>query len=602
MKTEECDDGNDVSGDGCSASCQIEPIFDCVGGSASKPDTCSCQRVRRDWKSLSAADKQLYYDAINDLKKSGTYDKFVHIHALSANEGFAHGTGGFLPWHRWYLFQFEEALRNQNRAKYGCLALPYWDWGEEADLCAAKGGCSTLHEMSEIIKDFGGLGNAAKTSLTALDYNMFPPGSLTGSETAPTFGSSAQGDVGCLTTGPFANWIVSDHPNHEGKRCLSRSTSFSSSGTEGFTSATTLLVTILQNPGYGTDSGFRARVEGLPHANPHNLLGGHIRTFSSPSDPLFFSHHTYVDKLWSIWQDCHDYDKVDKADLTSVQYDGVNDTPDVRAQAEASRNYDHIDAPMPFFSQKSGGAPATCDYAGALVDGYSCLDCVKYYDDWCTGSPSGSGQWDSTCAAQCSSKCADYCGGSAELGSAKDLFSDWDRQNKTAAEITPRNMHNIRDPDWLGYSYEPDEYDRRILQGALSNSCSLGHSFWHLEGHSDDRRKRHLEAIRSNRRLDSVEDEYLESILNYVKTTVESEVANSIYLDGGSKELSALEVVMARQCQMLYKKDGVSVGGDLDVNADNEDRPGDVPAFWRRWNMAKDFQAGATLGACKKYL
>jgi len=262
MSSEECDDGNLVDGDGCSSTCQIEPLFGCENA----PSKCSCQRVRRDWKSLSADEKDLYYEAVNGLKASGVYDTFVHIHALSANEGFAHGTGGFLPWHRWYLFQYEEALRNQDKSKYGCLAIPYWDWGEEADLCAAKGGCSQLDEMSDIIADFGGRGKGDVLTVGG----------------SPTFGSSAQGSVGCVTEGPFANWIVPDHPNQDGDRCLSRSTDFATAGTEGFTSASSLLLTILQNPTYGSTGGFRAHVEGLPHANPHNLLGGHIRTFSSP--------------------------------------------------------------------------------------------------------------------------------------------------------------------------------------------------------------------------------------------------------------------------------------------------------------------------------
>ena len=36
----ECDDGNTVSGDGCSASCTIEPGYTCRGGSPSSPDNC----------------------------------------------------------------------------------------------------------------------------------------------------------------------------------------------------------------------------------------------------------------------------------------------------------------------------------------------------------------------------------------------------------------------------------------------------------------------------------------------------------------------------------------------------------------------------------
>jgi cysteine-rich repeat protein len=151
---EDCDDGNDVDGDGCHNGVR-DPKYIC----AVQNQPCTKARIRRDWNQLEVEEKKLYISAINDLKKSGIYDDFVHVHGLTNNKEYAHGTGGFLPWHRWYLFQFEEALRNQN-TKYKDLTIPYWDWGEEADLCAAKGGCRYLNEESEIITDFGGPGTS----------------------------------------------------------------------------------------------------------------------------------------------------------------------------------------------------------------------------------------------------------------------------------------------------------------------------------------------------------------------------------------------------------------------------------------------------------
>ena len=37
---EECDDGNAKSGDGCSAMCEVEPGWDCLGGSNYRMDVC----------------------------------------------------------------------------------------------------------------------------------------------------------------------------------------------------------------------------------------------------------------------------------------------------------------------------------------------------------------------------------------------------------------------------------------------------------------------------------------------------------------------------------------------------------------------------------
>jgi cysteine-rich repeat protein len=44
-----CDDGNLVSGDGCSSSCEVEPGWTCSGGTPNSPDTCyeTCGDGRR---------------------------------------------------------------------------------------------------------------------------------------------------------------------------------------------------------------------------------------------------------------------------------------------------------------------------------------------------------------------------------------------------------------------------------------------------------------------------------------------------------------------------------------------------------------------------
>jgi hypothetical protein len=72
----------------------------------------------------------------------------------------------------------------------------------------------------------------------------------------------------------------------------------------------------------------------------------------------------------------------------------------------------------------------------------------------------------------------------------------------TTSFLLPAHTRSLSLDPRLGYSYEPDEYDRRILQGALSNSCSMGHSFWHTTDVSEARRTRYLEADRA-RRLES---------------------------------------------------------------------------------------------------
>jgi len=50
---------------------------------------------------------------------------------------------------------------------------------------------------------------------------------------------------------------------------------------------------------------FRTNLESSPHALPHNGIGADMATMSSPYDPVFFTHHTFVDKIYWQWQRAH---------------------------------------------------------------------------------------------------------------------------------------------------------------------------------------------------------------------------------------------------------------------------------------------------------
>lgn len=47
---------------------------------------------------------------------------------------------------------------------------------------------------------------------------------------------------------------------------------------------------------------FRLCIEELPHDGLHQGIGGILRYFGSPGDPLFYLHHAYIDKVWWEWQ------------------------------------------------------------------------------------------------------------------------------------------------------------------------------------------------------------------------------------------------------------------------------------------------------------
>ena len=73
-------------------------------------------RERKAWGKLSLDEQTTFLDAVTALKQSdGTsdlpnYDTIADIHASSRT--FAHNVEEFLTWHRWFIWQFETALRN----------------------------------------------------------------------------------------------------------------------------------------------------------------------------------------------------------------------------------------------------------------------------------------------------------------------------------------------------------------------------------------------------------------------------------------------------------------------------------------------------------
>lgn len=51
----------------------------------------------------------------------------------------------------------------------------------------------------------------------------------------------------------------------------------------------------------GLPGAFEAKIEGSPHNNVHNLVGGKMATMQSPLDLLFWLHHANIDRLWAAW-------------------------------------------------------------------------------------------------------------------------------------------------------------------------------------------------------------------------------------------------------------------------------------------------------------
>lgn len=171
-----------------------------------------------------------------------------------------HGNAFFLPWHRGYLHYFEEVIRFHSGDP--TFALPYWDWTTHPALPPAffEGALNdptrTIEPGEEIPPQF--VGPQVIADILAInDFQTFASAYVQNI----TPGCNPPGNPPCCSA------------SFDGKE---------------------------QRASCGT-----GELEGTPHNNVHNLVGGNMRTYLSPLDPIFWLHHCNVDRLWMEWNKNH---------------------------------------------------------------------------------------------------------------------------------------------------------------------------------------------------------------------------------------------------------------------------------------------------------
>jgi len=308
-------------------------------------------RHRFPWRELTCREQDQYLEAIERLKERDIYDDFVRTHRWM-NE-VAHGVAEFLPWHRWYIYQFETALREV--ADDPCITLPYWDWENDAE-----------DEMDSILFD------------------------------RDTFGQFSRD----------CRWRTAED-NDCLRRSMDRGFRFHHPGQ---------VLEIISNFDQYTDdwdsdsrrnNGFREALEGSPHSSVHNFIGGDMTRMSAPDDPLFFPHHANVDRIWALWQDYWDHDELDPRDYDVPEhYEGSRlDRPmrfpdpwDLRSDWDFRLNGDDFPTPrevlsnadtihvryhddqLAFALERSAGYVPNPEWFTAARDNWVHIECDR--DDW----------------------------------------------------------------------------------------------------------------------------------------------------------------------------------------------------------------------------
>ncbi|TEB19464.1 Di-copper centre-containing protein [Coprinellus micaceus] len=265
----------------------------------SYPKKCTELRLRREWRDLSLRDKHAYIRAVKCLQtlpakdeslpeKITRYEEFVVSHT-GASEG-VHGVGQFLPWHRALGFLYETALREECGYKG---PFPFWDWPRDAD------GSKPLKEspLFDAATGFGPDGTPG-TYTTLPNADPLPPGFNT---SLPPY---TPPQWNCVTSGPFANLTLHLGPGKSQNfdHCLTRAVQ------EEFRYLlqTPNIKNIMSQKDYDS---FWNSLDGWPfkdwalHDGGHFAVSGDLTNYyTSPNEPLFYLHHSGLDRLWWKWQ------------------------------------------------------------------------------------------------------------------------------------------------------------------------------------------------------------------------------------------------------------------------------------------------------------
>ncbi len=203
-----------------------------------------------------------------------------------------HGNWWFLPWHRGYLGWFERTCRELSGDPD--FALPYWDWTANPTLPAVFAEDSVLNPAnlafiasSQDFKDQ--MAKPVTDFYAGLSADQLSQLKIRGLADAATFSAQIDGD--------FFPGTQSRHPNFDATLRAAVSidvidTIIATTGFENFGSAKATA---------HSDSVGDNLLESQPHNHVHVAVGGLMGQFLSPVDPIFFMHHSNIDRIWDVW-------------------------------------------------------------------------------------------------------------------------------------------------------------------------------------------------------------------------------------------------------------------------------------------------------------
>ncbi|KAI5804833.1 hypothetical protein DFH27DRAFT_645138 [Peziza echinospora] len=280
---------------GIALQCVVVSTTPITSASASKPPQhCTETHVQRKaWHTLSDTEKKAYIDAelclmwqkparTDHPEAVSLFDDLQGLHQTQALR--VHNTGWFLAWHRYMIWAHEKLLKEECGYEG---AQPYWDEPFETGNFTS----SPLFSNSTTT-GFGDIGIGPGEVRWKLDF-PFPAGIPLPEGIPPPMEVVGR----CIATGPFANYTLRIGPSWDNTaHCISRAVN-------DYASANSNQKHVDECLALPTFAKAWPCIEASPHGGGHGGVGGEMTNpVSSPGDPLFYLHHTWLDKVWWDWQ------------------------------------------------------------------------------------------------------------------------------------------------------------------------------------------------------------------------------------------------------------------------------------------------------------